>query len=93
MSKILALIFLVAGLSVAHAQINTRGNDTGGMIVWTPENEMLAFAAAEAHCAGYRKVARITSIYRQYGYYIGFACSFPPGYILRERALAIRTRG
>lgn len=93
MSKILSVIFLVAGLSTAHAQLNTMGNDTGGMIVWTPENEMLAFAAAEVHCAGYRKVARITSVYRQYGHYIGFACSFPPGYIVREREFAIRTRG
>jgi hypothetical protein len=93
LSKVLPAIFLLATLSSAQAQAYTRGNDTGGMIVWTPENEMLAFAAADAHCAGYSKVARITSVYRQYGHYIGFACAFPRGYILRERAFAIRTRG
>lgn len=92
-SKILPLLLLAAGLSSAQAQVSLTGNDTGGMIVWTPESEMLAFAAADAHCARYGKEARVTSVYRQYGHYIGFACAFPRGYILRDRAFAIRTRG
>lgn len=92
MSKILPLLLLAAGLSSAQAQVSLRGNDTGGMIVWTPESERLAFAAAHAHCAAYGKVARVTSVYRQYGHYIGFACAFPRGYLLRERVV-IRTRG
>jgi hypothetical protein len=92
-SKILPLLLLAAGLSSDQAQVSLTGNDTGGMIVWTPESETLAFAAADAHCARYGKEARVTSVYRQYGHYIGFACAFPRVYILRDRAFAIRTRG
>ena len=92
-SKLFALVLLVAGMSAAQAQIYITGNDTGGMIVWTPANERLAFVAAEAHCAGYGKLARVTSVYRQYGHYIGFACAFPRGHVLREREFAIRTKG
>lgn len=92
-SRMLILVLLAAGPSLAQAQPYTSGNDTGGMIVWTPENERLAFAAADAHCAAYGKLARVTSVYRQYGHYIGFACAFPRGYILKEREFAIRTKG
>ena len=91
--RMLILVVLAAGSSAAQAQPYTSGNDTGGMIVWTPENERLAFVAAEAHCAGYGKLARVTSVYRQYGHYIGFACAFPRGYVLKEREFAIRTKG
>lgn len=93
LSKILPLLLLTAGLSSAQAQVSMYGNDTGGMIVWTPESEKLAFAAAGAHCAAYGKESRVTSVYRQYGHYIGFACFFPRGYVLRDRGFAIRTRG
>ncbi len=91
MSKLLVLVLLAAGLSAAQAQPFTSGNDTGGMIAWTPENEMQAFPAAQGHCAFYGKEAYITSIYREYGHYIGFACAFPRGYVVQERA--IRTKG
>jgi hypothetical protein len=55
-----------------------HGNDTGGIIPWSPENEVRASALAAAHCARYRKYARATSIVRQYGYYIGFECVWSP---------------
>ena len=93
MPKILALLLLVAATSVAQAQTYVIGNDTGGMIPWSPENELVAVSMAGGHCAGYGKFARFTSIYRQYGNYIGFACAFPRGYVIREREFAIRTRG
>ena len=54
------------------------GNDTGGIIPWSPENEARAAALATAHCARYNKYARPTSIVRQYGYYIGFECVWSP---------------
>jgi hypothetical protein len=38
------------------------GNDTGGIIPWSPENEVHAPALAQAHCARFRKYARATSI-------------------------------
>jgi hypothetical protein len=52
------------------------GNDTGGIIPWSPANRVLAVEWAQAHCARYGKIARITSVQAQYGGYIGFACRF-----------------
>ena len=52
------------------------GNDTGGIITWSPEHQRLARQWAGEHCASYGKFARITSIHAQYGDYIGFACGF-----------------
>jgi hypothetical protein len=34
----------------------------------------VAQAMASEHCARYHKFAKITSIHRQYGDYVGFAC-------------------
>lgn len=92
-STIFVLLLLAAGISSAQAQAFVIGNDTGGIIPWSPENELVAGATAGGHCAGYGKYARITSVYRQYGHYIGFACAFPRGYIIQEQALGIRTKG
>jgi hypothetical protein len=52
------------------------GNDTGGIIQWTPENQAAARDMAGAHCAHYGKYARITSVNARYGDYIGFVCVF-----------------
>jgi hypothetical protein len=54
------------------------GNDTGGIIPWSPQNELARHAIASQHCAWYGKIARISSVHRQYGDYIGFHCLFPP---------------
>ena len=54
------------------------GNDTGGIIPWSPENEWRAPALAQEHCARYNKYARATSIVRRYGDYIGFECVWSP---------------
>jgi hypothetical protein len=93
MAKILAVAFLLAGLTSAQAQLYIVGNDIGGMISWTPESERVASAVTGAHCAAWGKEARITSVYRQYGSYIGFSCAFPRGYKLRDHQLVIRTKG
>ena len=57
-----------------------QGNDTGGIIPWSPDIEPVARDRASMHCATYNKVAIITSVHRVYGDYIGFICAFPPGY-------------
>jgi hypothetical protein len=93
MVRIGAVIFLLASLSSVQAQPYLIGNDIGGIISWSPENEVLARPTAAAHCASWGKLARITSVYRQYGHYIGFECAFPRGYIIREHSTAIRVRG
>jgi hypothetical protein len=58
-----------------------NGNDTGGIIPWSPELRSYGYRdAAQQHCTGYHKRARITSVHPRYGDYVGFACEFPRGY-------------
>jgi hypothetical protein len=65
----LAALFVVVGRPVGFV-----GNDTGGIIPWSPETRRLARDIAAEHCASYRKFARITSVHARYGDYIGFEC-------------------
>jgi hypothetical protein len=57
-----------------------KGNDTGGIIAWTPEAQQFRHQIAAEHCAQYGKIHRITSDHRRYGDYIGFSCYWPRGY-------------
>ncbi len=54
------------------------GNDTGGIIQWTPAAQAHAQEIASAYCARYNKYAHITSDHPRYGDYIGFACTWRP---------------
>lgn len=56
------------------------GNDTGGIIPYSPASRAIARQWAAEHCARYGKVARITSVHAEYGNYIGFACRFDRRY-------------
>jgi hypothetical protein len=76
---------------VAHAQAVARGNDTGGIISWSCENEAAAPAIAAAYCAGWGKYPRISSVRRQYGDYIAFHCLWTP-YQARWALPAVPTR-
>jgi hypothetical protein len=78
-------------LTGAQAQV-WHGNDTGGIIPWSCENEALAPRTAAGYCAQFRKYARITGVNRQYGDYISFNCLWSPNvnrYALP--AVALRT--
>jgi len=70
--------------SAAHASwlgwYGQYGNDTGGIIAWSPAVQYAYKDIAAAHCAQYNKVAHITSVHPWYGDYIGFVCEFPRGY-------------
>jgi hypothetical protein len=58
-----------------------NGNDTGGIIPWSRELRAYGYRdAARRHCAGYHKLARITSVHPRYGDYVVFACRFPRHY-------------
>jgi len=83
----LALVLTAAG---ARAQVY-RGNDTGGIIPWSCENEAAARDIAGAHCAGWNKVARITSARRMYGEFISFNCLWRPN-VARYQIPAVGTR-
>jgi hypothetical protein len=53
-------------------------NDTGGIIPWSPANQLAAREIAAELCARYDKYARITSVHAQPGDYIGFRCVWSP---------------
>ena len=75
----LALALLAAP---AHAEIwsvyGINGNDTGGIIPWTPENERDSFAIASRKCAWWNKYPVATSISRVPGDYISYKCVWTP---------------
>jgi hypothetical protein len=83
----------VIGLSAPGAQAQTyvKGNDTGGIISWSCENEAAALSIAAEHCAWHNKYPRITSVHRQYGDYIAFQCLWDPR-TARYAIPAVRTR-
>ena len=68
------LALILAGCGV-HGP---KGNDTGGIIPWSPENEAAAMAIAQDNCGRFNKIAVITSVHRQYGDYIAYQCRFDP---------------
>ena len=77
MRVLFSLLGLVLISSGAQAQIY-RGNDTGGIIPWSCENEAEAHLIAAAYCARWDKYHRITSVHRRYGDFIGFNCLWAP---------------
>jgi hypothetical protein len=56
----------------------SKGNDTGGIIPWSPENEKNAFAIAEANCKWNGKFPVATSIHRVPGDFIAYRCQWDP---------------
>jgi len=53
-----------------------NGNDTGGIIPWSPDAEANAIDIAQNNCGWHDKYAVITSIHREYGDYIAYACQW-----------------
>ena len=67
-------ILLLMGVS-AHAQIaQMRGDDTGGSIPWSADNEIGAHQIAAEYCARWQKDHRIISVHRRNGDFIKFSC-------------------
>ena len=56
----------------------SKGNDTGGIIPWSPENEKNAFEIAENNCKFWNKFPVATSIHRVPGDYIAYKCVWDP---------------
>jgi hypothetical protein len=72
---------IVLCASTAHAYYyGIRGNDTGGIIPWSPWVKHTYRALASDFCAQYYKVAHITSVHPWYGDFVGFTCAFPRHY-------------
>lgn len=55
-----------------------KGNDTGGVIPWSPENESMMMMLAQGYCGTYNRVAVITTVQRVYGDFITYECQFGP---------------
>ncbi len=53
------------------------GNDTGGIIPWSPAVDDVYREVADEHCAIFKKIAHITSVRHDYGEFIGFECVDP----------------
>jgi hypothetical protein len=83
--RVLLIATLAASfaLSPAWADVGAyglNGNDTGGIIPWTPAVELIYKQVAADHCARFAKVSYITSVHRRIGDYVGFACRFDRDY-------------
>jgi len=68
-------IWLITG---AGPGSGITGNDTGGIIPWSPLVEAGKRAIVADYCARYNKYPRITSDHPHYGDYIAFACVWSP---------------
>jgi hypothetical protein len=91
-AALLSVIGVLLLGAAAHAQPYIyHGNDTGGIIPWSCENEAMAQQLAAAYCARWDKYHRITSVHRQYGDFIAFSCLWSP-YINPYALPAVPTR-
>lgn len=75
--KARALVTSLSGIALGMAfwfGSGLQGNDTGGIIAWSPGIEDVALDMAAGHCMSYGKYAVITSVHPWSGDYIGFVC-------------------
>jgi hypothetical protein len=54
------------------------GNDTGGIIPYSPAVAGIYRQLAANYCASWGRLSHITSVHRRYGDYIGFVCIDKP---------------
>lgn len=78
-SLIALALVMTASLAGCGVGPGLTGNDSGGIINWTPENQAVWRDWAMQHCAYYGKVAKLEAIHARYGGYISFTCAFPRG--------------
>lgn len=65
----------------ATGMLGLTGNDTGGVIQWTPEIAHFYRAIAAEYCDRWdHKVPHITSVQARYGGFVGFRCLYDRRY-------------
>jgi len=69
------------GAEFAGPGPGVTGNDTGGIFPYSPAVEGSYAEIAEAHCARWHRMAKVTSVHRKYGDYVSFVCYDRPGII------------
>lgn len=84
MTKRLMVMALTGALTLAAAGVayagfagpgpGITGNDTGGIIPYSPALERIYPQMAAAHCARWHRLSHVTSVHRVYGDYISFVC-------------------
>jgi hypothetical protein len=57
------------------------GNDTGGILPYSPEIRGVYGQMAAEYCARWRRLSHITSVHPKYGDYIAFECIDRPGVV------------
>jgi hypothetical protein len=57
------------------------GNDTGGILPYSPEVRGVYRQMAAEHCARWHRLSHVTSVHPRYGDYITFVCMDRPGVI------------
>jgi hypothetical protein len=92
-SAVICHVVAALNLSAAHAGAagpgpGLTGNDTGGIIQWTPEVDRSYKDIAVAHCARFNRFAGISSVHHVYGDYIGFRCVYDRRFDPRKAGLA-----
>ena len=70
-----------------NSVFGSKGNDTGGIIPWSPENEQNAFQIAESNCKFWNKFPVATSIHRVAGDYIAYRCVWDPPRTVAQRRM------
>ena len=75
-----ALLPCIGGSASAGAVVlgpgpGLTGNDTGGIIAYTPDLEHGVYRDMAAQwCARWERLSYLTSVHRRYGDYVGFVC-------------------
>ena len=72
---------LASGAEFSGPGPGVTGNDTGGIFPYSPAVEDSYKDIADAHCARWSRLAKVTSIHRKYGDYVSFVCYDRPGRI------------
>jgi hypothetical protein len=78
-----SVTFALAASGAAFAGVTgpgpgITGNDTGGIIPYSPAVEHIYRDLAAAHCGRWHRLYRVTSVHRRYGDYISFVCMDKP---------------
>ena len=84
---------LAASLAGCGVGAGLTGNDFGGIIPWSPENQAVARDWAAQHCAYYGKVAHLQPIYGATGNTSASPAISRAAAMLRLRRLAPRDAG
>ncbi|MGO9932875.1 MAG: hypothetical protein ACLPV8_13830 [Steroidobacteraceae bacterium] len=78
----LAASVALAGVIFVGPTPGLTGNDTGGIISYSPDLSLAAYHdMAAGWCARWGRLSHLTSVHRRYGDYVAFVCIDHPGIV------------